>query len=138
MAESTRALGTKLLKGKTTPKTVGGLKSIGGLDLSAETIDTTTLDSPGGYRDFIAGFKDAGEVPFSGFFDPKDVGQADVYADFQAGNADDYVIEFPASLGAKWEFRAIVTKFSTGAELEDPLAFEGALKVKGEPTLTIA
>jgi len=64
-----RALGTKFNIGKgptPAPVPVGNLSSIGGLELSADTIDVTTLDSTGGYREFIAGFKDAGEVALEG------------------------------------------------------------------------
>ena len=57
---ATRSLGTKLTKGSVD---ISGLTSIGGIEITAETIDVTTLDSDGGYREFIGGFKDAGEVP---------------------------------------------------------------------------
>ena len=50
---------------------MAGLTSINGLELSADTIDVTTLDSDGGYREFIGGFKDAGEVSLEGFLNPK-------------------------------------------------------------------
>ena len=42
-----RALGTTLSIGATTPVTVAGLTSINGLELSADTIDATTLNSTG-------------------------------------------------------------------------------------------
>ena len=51
-----RALGTTLSIGEV-PTLVAGLTSIGGLELSADTIDVTTLDSEDGYREFIGGFK---------------------------------------------------------------------------------
>ncbi|RUS41839.1 phage tail tube protein [Cohnella sp. AR92] len=129
-----RAVGTQLLFG-TTP--VAELSSIGGLELSADTIDVTSLDSDGGYRQFIGGFKDAGEVSISGFFNPEDDGQAAVYAAFESGATQSCKIVFPASLGASWEFSAVVTGFSTSAELEDAVSFEGTLKVSGKPTLKL-
>lgn len=129
-----RAVGTKLLLATTE---VAELTSIGGLELSADTIDVTSLDSDGGYREFIGGFKDAGEVAISGFFNPGDEGQAAVYAAFESGETTACKIVFPAALGASWEFNAVVIGFSTGAELEDAVSFEGSLKVSGKPTLTI-
>lgn len=134
MSEVTRALGTILKIGT---KKVAGLTSIGGLELSADTIDTTTLDSDGGYREFIGGFKDAGEVGVSGFFLPKDGGQAAVYAAFESGEVQECEIVFPPSMGASWQFSAVVTGISTGAELEDAVSFEGTLKVSGKPTLVL-
>ena len=116
---------------------VGELTSIGGLELSADTIDTTNLSSDGGYREFIGGFKDAGEVSISGFFAPDDEGQAAAYAAFESGAVQACKITFPVSLGASWEFNAVVTGFSTGADLEDALSFEGTLKVSGKPTLKL-
>lgn len=133
-----RALGTKLKKGKTAPTTIAGLTSIGGLEQSADTIDVTTLDSAGGRREFIAGFKDSGEVAIEGYFIPgTGKGQSELYAAFESGETDDYSIEFPPEVKAKWEFKAIVTGFSTSADLEDPLSFSATLKVTGVPALTL-
>lgn len=133
--DPTRSLGTKL---KISNNTVGNLTSIGGIEASAETIDVTALDSKGGYRKFLAGFKDGGEVGISGWFVPADTGQADMYAAFESGNTCPFVIEFPASLGASWVFDGVVTGFSTSAELEDAITFEGTIKVSGEPTLAFS
>jgi predicted secreted protein len=124
------AMGTKLKKGTTA---IGELTSIGGLDLSADTIETTTLDVVDGYRTFAGGLKDAGEVSISGYFDPAQ--HEGLLTDFEAGTATAYTIEFP--FGATWTFSAIVTGYSTGAEMEDNVSFEATLKVSGKPTLTI-
>ncbi len=133
-----RALGTKLQIGDTSPVTVGGLTSIGGLELSADTIDVTTLDSSGGYREFIAGFKDAGEVALEGYFDATTgQGQKELYDLFESGDTEDFTIQFPAETKTSWEFSGVVTGFSTGADLEDPLAFSASIKVSGKPTLTV-
>ncbi len=131
-----RALGTKLKVGETIPVTVAGLTSIGGLELSADTIDVTTLDSDGGYREFIAGFKDAGEVSLEGYLElTEGKGQDDLYDLFESGDVEKFVIEFPPAVNAKWEFNGIVTGFGTGADLEDPLSFSATIKVSGKPTL---
>ena len=132
-----RALGTKLKIGKTSPVTVAGLTSIGGLELSADTIDVTTLDSDGGYREFIAGFKDAGEVSLEGYLElDQGKGQKDLYDLFENGDVQDFTIEFPDNMGS-WNFKGVVTGFSTGADLEDPLSFSSTIKVSGKPTLTV-
>ena len=65
--KATRSLGTKLMKGTTA---IAGLTSIGGIEITADTTDVTTLDSEGGYREFIGTFKDGGEVPIEGFLIP--------------------------------------------------------------------
>lgn len=135
---ATRGLGTVLKVGtEGAAKTVGGLKEINGVSLSADTIDVTTLDSDGGYKEFIAGFKDAGEVSISGYFDPSEKGQKSIYDLFESGATSKFEIVFPASLGAKWVFDGVVTSFETSTSLEDPLSFSGAIKVSGKPTLTL-
>lgn len=132
-----RALGTKLQIGDVSPVTVAGLTSIGGLELSADTIDVTTLDSDGGYREFIGGFKDAGEVSLEGYLELEaGKGQKDLYDLFESGDTEDFIILFPDTIG-KWEFEGVVTGFSTGADLEDPLSFSCTIKVSGAPTLTV-
>lgn len=133
-----RALGTKLQIGSDTPVTVAGLTSIGGLELSADTIDVTTLDSEGGYREFIGGFKDGGEVSIEGYFDPTTgKGQKELYDLFESGETEAFTIVFPTGVGASWEFNGVVTGISTSADLEDPLAFSATIKVSGKPTLTV-
>ncbi len=133
-----RALGTKLKIGTdVSAVAVAGLTSIGGLELSADTIDVTTLDSDGGYREFIAGFKDAGEVSLEGFLElEQGKGQKELYDLYDSGEEEDFTILFPKNMGS-WQFKGVVTGFSTGASLEDPLSFSATIKVTGKPTLTI-
>ncbi len=132
-----RALGTKLQIGTDNPVTVAGLTSIGGLDLSADTIDVTTLDSDGAYREFIAGFKDAGEVSLEGYLELETgKGQKELYDLFEIGAEEQFTILFPNNMGS-WQFKGVVTGFSTSADLEDPLSFSATIKVSGKPTLTV-
>lgn len=128
-----RAVGTKIQIGAIS---VAELSEIGGLELSADTIDVTALDSGGGYRTFIGGFKDAGEVSLSGFFNPGDPGQAQLYTDFQSGVTDNFTILFP--FGASWSFSGVITGFKTSAALEDAISFEATVKVSGQPTLNLS
>ncbi|GAA0763870.1 phage tail tube protein [Clostridium sartagoforme] len=134
-----RALGTVLKIGETASAvSVGGLTEIGGIELSADTLDTTTLDSDGGYREFVGGFKDAGEVSLSGYLDIEEAnGQKKMYDAFESGEVEEFAIEFPESAKAKWEFKGVVTGFSTSASLEDLISFEATIKVSGKPKLTL-
>ena len=133
-----KSLGTKLQIAGTTPITVGSLTSINGLEVSADTIDVTTLDSADGYREFIQGFKDGGEVSVEGYLDvATGNGQKEMFDLFESGEVKPFEIVFPATLNAKWAFNGIVTGFSTGVSLEDPLSFSATIKVTGKPTLTI-
>lgn len=131
-----QAMGTKLKIGA---NSIAELTSIGGLELSADTIESTTLESVGGWREFVQGLKDGGEVSFSGFFNPADTnGQKALYDAFVSGVLLAFAILFPSTMGAEWDFNAIVTGITTGAEMEDGISFEGTLKVSGQPSLGLS
>lgn len=128
------AMGTVIKKGTTA---IGSLTSIDGVSVSAETVETTALDTVGGYRTFVNGMKDAGEVSISGYFSY--ASHNTLLADLETGTSNSYTIEFPdraTTSGTKWTFSAIVTAFSTSAELEDLVGFECTLKLTGKPTMT--
>lgn len=114
---------------------IAGLTSIGGIAKTADTLDTTTLDSDGGYRTFTGGFKDGGEVSISGYFVPGDSGQLSMDAAYESGDVTDFQIIFPSALGASWVFDGVVTAFSTSADLEELVSFEATIKVSGKPDL---
>jgi predicted secreted protein len=124
------AMGTKIMIGA---NSVADLESIGGLDLKADTIETTTLDSQG-WKTFIQGLKDAGEVALSGFFNPGDTnGQVALYNAFNAGTSLSYTILFP--FGASWTFNGVVTGVKTDVQMADAVPFEATIKVSGQPSL---
>ena len=130
------AMGTTLKKGLVA---IGGIKTIAGLELSAESIDVTTLDTVGGYKAFITGSKDAGEVKISGFLI---AGSFDLLRiDFEAGTTGTYTLEFAdkiTTINSKWAFSAVITKLSTNADVSGAVSFECTFKVSGQPTFTIA
>jgi predicted secreted protein len=124
------AMGTKILIGA---YSVAELESIGGLDLKADTIETTSLDSQG-WKTFIQGLKDAGEVALSGFFNPGDTnGQIALYNAYNSGVQQSFTILFP--FGASWTFNGIVTGIKTGVKTTDTVPFESTIKVSGQPSL---
>ena len=114
---------------------VGSLSNIDGLEPTMETIDVTTLDSSGGYREFVGGLKDGGELPVDGYLNAGDAGQTAIQAAFDAGVAVPCSIVFPATIGYTWTFNGLVTGFKTGAALEDAVSFSATIKVSGKPTL---
>lgn len=125
-----RALGTTLSIDSTA---VGGLTSISGVEVTADTIDVTTLDSTDGYREFIGGFVDGGEVSAEGYMSDKGTAEATI-----AGyvGATEKSCEIAFSNGAKWAFDGVVTGFSTNADLEGVIGFSITIKVSGKPTFT--
>lgn len=131
----TAAKGTSFKFGE---NTVGSLTSIGGVSASADTIDVTALDNTTGYREFVAGLKDGGDISLSGYFDYADAGQKALYTAFESGEEGDCEIVFPAAMDCKWTFSGVVTAIETGAELEGAVSFSCTVKVSGKPTLAKA
>jgi predicted secreted protein len=128
------SMGTVLKKATTA---IAELTSIDGVSVSMDTVETTTLDTIGGYRTFINGLRDAGEVSISGHF--AYTGHKAMFDDFESGASASYTIEFPDKItttGTKWTFTAIVTAFGTSVDLEDLITFEATLKISGKPSLT--
>lgn len=137
MAKS-RSVGTKLKVAASTGSTkveVGGLKSISGIDASADEVEVTDMGNTDGYREYLPGFKDGGEVSVSGFMDGADSGQSRMYDLMESGDVVDCEIVFPTKIGKSWTFKAGVTKFTTSADVDDAITFEATLKVSGKPTL---
>lgn len=130
-----RTIGTTLTKGGVN---IGSLTKITPPEKSADSIEVTTLDVIDGYKKFMPGLKDGGEVTVSGFFDSADAGQLSLDTAFEAGSEDTYIITFPAAIGATFTFAASITKYTPGeVNTEDPLSFELTLKVNGKPTLAV-
>jgi predicted secreted protein len=123
------AMGTNIKK--TGGTAIANLTSIEGVSVSADTIESTALDTAGGYRVFVTSLKDAGEIALAGHFDY--TSHNGIEADFEAGTSSSYVITFPDT--HTWTFPAVVTAFKTTASMGDLVGFECTLKVSGKPTL---
>lgn len=114
--------------------------SIGGPSMSRDAPDVTHMDSPGGWREFVPGLKDGGEVPVEGNFIPKNATQnaeTGILAEFSQDVAGHWRITFPdGSPETVWEFDAIMTGFEPSMPVDDKMTFSATLKVTGEPTLS--
>lgn len=137
MGKKTHAFGTKF---NWDGKQVASLNNIGGVEFNVDTVDVTTHDSEGAFKEFIAGLLDAGAVPISGFFDHEDTeGQLAMVADCAARAIKPATIIFPVSTGAQWDFNGLITNIKVGdTPTDDGIPFSATVKVSGKPTLTIA
>lgn len=138
MKQATRTMGTTLTKVKSGDETedlrIANLTSIGEIGVESEEIDTTDLDSPNNYKEFIAGSKDAGEVSLAGNIkDESNVEKMLALAESQS--VETWNVEYPS--GAKWEFSAFVKSFKDGEKTTDGLAtFTATLRISGKPVYT--
>lgn len=136
-----RAIGTSLTKTKSADETedwiVGSLTSIGEIGLEISEIDVTTLDSPDGAKEYMAGDMDAGECPIAGYIKKKDDEQTVVkmMSLIKSGSLENWIVTFPS--GATWKFDAFIKSFKTGEETPDGLiSFSGTLRISGMPEYT--
>lgn len=136
MGKKTHAFGTKF---NWDGKQVASLKNIGGVEFNVDTVDVTTHDSEGAFKEFIAGLIDAGDVSIAGFFDHEDTdGQLAMVADCAARAIKPATIIFPVSTGAQWDFNGLITNIKVGdTPTDDGIPFSATVKVSGKPTLTI-
>ena len=121
-------------------ETVAGLNAINGIEITAETVDVTTHDSEGAFREFLTGFLDAGEVSLEGFFDPEDTtGQQAMLASSLAREIKQCIITFPASTGATWTFNGLITAIKIGdAPVDNAIPFSATIKPSGQPVFATA
>lgn len=114
--------------------TIAGLSSITGPGLERETLDVTAHDSPDGYREFLGGIKDPGEVSVEVNYDPS---VHDVFVDdFDDLNPRNYQITWPDT--TVWDFAAFITAFEPTAPFDDKLSATATFKVTGKPVITPA
>jgi len=111
---------------------VAGVQTINGPTGSAEQIDVSSLDSTGSYREFLAGFKDAGEVSFSIWLDPADRGGLDTL--YESGATNNFRITFPDTGSTTLTFAGAVTGFQIGIPTEGAITADTVIKVSGQPT----
>ncbi len=111
---------------------IAELTNISGPSISVDTIDVTTHDSPGAFREFVAGLIDAGEISFEGNL--IDIAQSDELMDaIEDREAFGFEIQFPE--GEQWEFDGIVTGFETSAPHDGKIGFSASVKATGEAVL---
>ncbi len=125
-----------------------GVKSITGPSISRDTHDTTDMQSPSGYREFIGGLIDAGEVSFEANLLPRNETQnqeaGGFMAEFDRSSCDsksNYKIQFPECEGEAegyMAFEGIVTGQSMTFPMDDLMGFTGTIKVSGRPELVLA
>jgi len=135
MTQANLAFGTILLQNSTP---IAELTTISGPTMSVDTVDVTSHDSvynAGGYKEFLPGLLDGGEVTIEGNLLPGDPGQYALLTSLQNRLVDDYTIEFPAAMATSWSFSALVTAFSTDEAYSAKASFKATLKVSGKPVL---
>lgn len=112
---------------------IAEINSISGPTMTRNFIDVTSLDSAGGYREFISSFRDAGTVQLNMNF-TRD-GWNDMLTDFGLSTSKNYQIVLPDSGETTLDFAAFVTDLPIDIS-EDKITCTITLKITGAVTLT--
>lgn len=117
---------------------VAQVQSIGSVAVTADETEVTTLDNTSGFRDFLATFKDAGELPVTLVWDPVLPSHSELWDLFVSGETKPMKIEFPIKPTAyEASFNGFIKAFPTPQVTpDDALMSEVSIRVVG--TVSIA
>jgi len=133
MSRAISGVGTKLYRdaagdsSEADWRVISEVLSISGPTMSRGTIDVTNLDSEGGYREFITGFRDAGDITASiNYY--KD-GYKSLKEDFEADDPRWFKIVLPD--GQSLWFEAFVTGIPLDIPLDSQISYNVTFKITG-------
>jgi len=110
------------------------INSITGPSMSRDTIDVTSLDSSGGYREFITGFRNPGTVTLSMNFTRTTYEQ--MLDDFESSTAQNYQIDLPDDESTSLDFIGLVTELPLTIPADDKITADVTIQVSGEVALS--
>jgi len=113
---------------------IAEVSNIGGPELARDTIDVTSLDSTGGYREFIGGFRDGGEVSLSMNFTIDTYNQ--MKTDYESDDTHNYQVVLPDTGATTLEFAAFVTRLGLSVPTDNKISADVTIKITGQVTLT--
>ena len=113
---------------------IAEINNIDGPNLARDTIDVTSLDSTGGYREFIGGFRDGGEVTLEMNF--TESGWIDLKARFEeeTNHAYSITLDEGGTNEFEFEFSAWITALGVAVPLDDKITCSVTLKIDGQLT----
>ncbi len=137
MSNAISGLGTKFLRwdssapaGSSDWRAIAEIISISGPTMTREFIDVTSLDSTGGYREFIAGFRDGGTVTLNMNF--TSATYAVMKDDFEDRDSQFYEIVLPDENNTSFEFEGLVTELPLEIPTDDRVTANVTIKVVGK------
>jgi predicted secreted protein len=134
MSNAVAGVGTEFRRwgGNSNPNwvNIAEINSIAGPNKSRDVIDVTSLDSTGGYREFIGGFRDGGTVTLPMNFTRSTY--ETMNNDFESDTLQNYEILLPDTELTSFEFTALVTELGLAIPADDKITADVTLKVSGQ------
>lgn len=110
--------------------------SIGGPNLSSEQVEITTLDSSGGYKEFINGLKDGGEFTLELYWKKSDAKQVILRNALGSETSLPMKVIWPDSPSTRCAFLGLVTGFTMNTVANEGVKATITIKISGAPTWT--
>ena len=110
--------------------TLAEVNSITGPTMTRDFIDVTSLDSTGGYREFITGFRDAGTISCTMNF--THASYELLLADFESAVAQNYQIILPDVGDTGFCFEGLVTEIPLSIPADDKVTVDLTIKISGQ------
>lgn len=137
------AQGTRLqVSDGTTPTptftTIFEALSISGPGMTADVIDVTSHSSTGGFREFIGGLKDGGEITFDVNLDPTNATHNDTVGLRRLlldGTVRAYQMHYTDTAASTDTFNGVVVGFEVSAPVDAQLMASMTIKITGPVTL---
>lgn len=112
---------------------VAEVTNISGPGFTRDLIEVTNLDSIGGWREYIAGFKDGGTLVLS--MNYTRAGLDMFLADFESNVPNIYEIILPDATSTSLEFEGFVQEFPLTIPTDSQITMEVTIKITGAPTV---
>lgn len=136
MSDAISGVGTSFTRGNGEASTetftaIAEVNSISGPGMSRDFIDVTSLDSTGGYKEYIGGFRDGGtlslnmNLTLAGYNSMKD--------DFEDDDSVNYQVVIPSTMTL--DFAGFVTDLPMDITPGDKITCNVTIKITGEVTL---
>lgn len=113
--------------------TVGRVISISGPQISSERIEITTLDSAGGYKEYIGGLKDGGEIQLEVYWKKSDAKQVILRNAVDDGTQLPFQITWPDSPATVCSGTIIVSSFGMNTAANEGVKATISCKLTGAP-----
>ena len=113
---------------------IAEINSIGGPDKSREMIDVTTLDSTGGYDEFIPSFRDGGMVTLNCNWTRDDY--ENLLGDFDSDSSVNYQIVINDTGATTYDFTGYVQSIGRAIPNKGKIEMTISIKVTGQETMS--
>ncbi len=116
---------------------IGKVATWSGPELTKEEVDDTTLDSAGGFKEFLSGLKDPGQVTFTVHRSVNDQNQEQIITDMTGSVGRNWRLTW-VSLSPNWiaDFSAEVFGITPSADPNAPITMDVTLRISGVVTWT--